>query len=106
MQGSGIQHLLEVVEHDQHPPVARRAPEIRRGIPLAGVAHAELGGDRGHDPGRVGDVLEQDERDVPVGCRRHPVGDLDRETALADSTWPDEGHQAHPVPQRAARAGR
>ena len=42
-QRCGIQHLLEVVEHDQHPPVAGSTADRPRRIAPARVAHAELG---------------------------------------------------------------
>ena len=52
-QRSGIQYLLEVVQHDQHPPVAGGPRDVGRQVALTGVAHPELGGDRRDDARRV-----------------------------------------------------
>ena len=89
-----LDHLLEVVQHQQGALVAqeRRQPPVERLV--AGLAHAEGLGDGGGDQVGVGDRGEGDEPDAVrerVGNRR---GDLEGEAGLADAAGAGQRQQA------------
>ena len=91
--GPGGGHVLEVVEHQQHPAGAQERDHLRL---LVGAA-LQVDADRARDPGadlvRAGDVLERDEH----GAVGKPVGKLReralREAGLADAARTDEVEQ-------------
>ncbi len=87
--GRRVEHLLEVVEHDEVATAGPRDAQLLGERPVAGVAHAELACDRREHVVGVAHVLERDERhpvERPAGVAR----DLDREAALADAAGADE----------------
>ena len=62
--GRGLQHLLAVIEHQQEPRSRRaRLSVSRSGIPRD-LTHAQRGGDRRYDEGRIGQRGEIDEADA------------------------------------------
>ncbi len=79
----GLDHLLEVVQHQQRAlrSEQRLEPEGKRRI--ARLAHAQGLGDGGSDQGGVGDRGEGDERDAMGELVVQVLGHLQREARLA-----------------------
>ncbi len=83
--GRRADHLLEVVEHEEHLPDADvLGQQLERG-PAGRVRHAEDAADRGRDQGGLADRLEGHEPDAVREPVRHRGGQLEREPGLARS---------------------
>ena len=85
--GGGRDHVLAVVEHDQHVAVADHLSQPVR------VGQIEGGGDRRGDTGRVanGSQLHQAPTQAQIFSRGAP--DLEGEPGLAHPSRPDEGDE-------------
>ena len=94
-----VDHLLEVVEDEQHPAFAQRLGDAVDHGPVRLVGHADRARDGRRDQLPFPDRLQRDEPD-PVG---EVVGgggrDLQRQTRLADATRPGERQQPRPAQQ-------
>jgi hypothetical protein len=95
VEGS-VEHLLEVVEHQQHGPVAdHRGERLERRAPER-LGDVERGGDRGHHLGRRGHGGERDERRAARVRVREPAVQLDREARLTGAAVAGDGEHARP----------
>jgi hypothetical protein len=101
-EGGGVEHLLEVVEHEQHPAPAA-APVRAAGLAplgehvgegagrIAGDGLAEVHGDGRGYVGGVGHRAEGDEPDAPREGGAQVGGHLQGEAGLARAARPGEG---------------
>ena len=83
MSGGRVQHLLEVVEHDEVAAAGARHAQLLGERAVARVAHAELARDRRQHVVGVAHVLERTKVTRSNGAAG-AARDLDREPALAD----------------------
>ena len=100
------QHVLEVVQQEQDPPVPQRGLQQagQRGrVPLV---HAELPGDRVQDVARVAQRRQVDERHAVPEVRGHPPGDLDGQPGLAHAARAGEHQQLGAAPAQQPDHGR
>ena len=95
--------LLEVVEHDQHPPLPQSIDELVLQRPVDDLAQADGPRDRHQDRVRVVGAGQVDERHAVAEPRRQVRGDADRERRLAGAPGPDEREQADGPVGEAAR---
>ena len=116
----GGQHVLEVVQHHEHPAIAQRRPQPARQRGRVPLVHAQLPGQAVEHKPRVPQRREVDEHDPVRVVARHPLGYLDGQPGLADATragedqqlrvaaaqQPDHGRgQPGPADQRGQRPG-
>ena len=92
----GLEHVLEVVEHQQQPPLPQVVDHGVAQRPLALLPHPQRRRDgRGHE-GRVGQRRQVDEPD-PVGEGVEQLGRrLQRQARLADAARPGQRQQPGP----------
>ena len=91
---SRLDHLLEVVEHQQQPPFPQgRLESGLNGFP-AGLAHAEHVGDRLRHQARVADRVKRDVADPAGEVAGHGGRGRHGEPGLADPTGTGQGQQA------------
>ena len=84
---SGVEYLLEVVEHQQHLPRAQETDEPLRQRSTAHVMQAERLGNGGDDQSGIADRSKVGE-DRPVReARCDPLSDCKGEASLARPTW-------------------
>ena len=93
----GLDHLLDVVEEQEHAPVAHRHAQLLVERAVAHVDHPERVGDRHGDLRRVGHGREVDERDAAGEAVAQPVRGVQGEPALADAAQTGERHEPHVV---------
>ena len=89
----GGQHVLEVVQHDEHPAIAQRGPQpaVQRGrVP---VVHAQLPGHGIEHETRVAQRRQVGEYDPVRVVARHLPGHLDGQPGLADAARAGEDQQ-------------
>jgi hypothetical protein len=95
--GAGIQHLLEVVEHQQRSPLAQKARHSLFDAAALDIPHPKRLRDARRDERGVAHGGEGDEPDAVregVGGRR---GHRERQAGLADAAGAGQGQQAHVV---------
>ncbi len=88
--GGGGQHLLEVVQHQQHRARAQEDPKSLQHGPAARVGEAEGMGDGAQHEGRIADRGEVDQG--------HPIGEL-----LGDLSNGRQGQTGLAYPGRAGQ---
>ena len=88
----GVQQVLAVVEHDQHPT---RAQRLRQGRDLRFGAELDTQhtGHCGCNNRRVGKRRQFDEPHAVVIGSAQPVGERLRQRRLADAAAADDGHK-------------
>ena len=93
-QRSGLDDLLEVVDHEQH---LLRGEE--RGQRLPGtLVDPECLRDRGNDEVRIGDAGQVDQVDAIGMLVKQVRGNLDRQACLARSAGARQGHEPNVTP--------
>jgi hypothetical protein len=105
-QGRGLDHMLEVVDQEQQPPVletCRQRLVQRSPLPLP---HAQCLRDGGQDEAGVGDGGERDEPDAARERVELVEGDGDAQARLADAAGTGEGEQADVGAQQQVARGR
>ena len=85
--GGRVDHVLAVVEDDDHLAVADRVDE------KLGVGHVQRRCDRRGNPRRIADRRELDEVAAVREVARRRSCDLQREPGLSDTTRTDEGDE-------------
>ena len=97
-----VEDVLEVVEDQQHPPIAGELTQANRGR-HALLGEAERAGDSGRHTGRVGEALEPDEEHAVGEVLEHGVSGGQRQPRLARPARTGQGQGARVA--RLARAG-
>ena len=93
------QDLLEVVEHEQRPPLAQ--PRREAGRQLAGVvSELERAGDGGQDAGGIADRRERDHERAAGQIVEQPAREGQREAGLTRPARADQRHEPDPVPEQ------
>jgi len=92
----GLRHLLEVVHHEQEPPVAQMVGQGVGQGPPGDLGDPQGPGDRRRDQGGVGHRGQVDEEGAVAVLRPDPVGDLEGQAGLAGAAGPGEGEQPGP----------
>ncbi len=90
-----IEHLLEVVEHEQRPPAAQRGDQRLERSASRPLDQAERVGDRGRDEVGVADRGEVDEHHAAREISVEICRGLDREPRLARSGRSRQRQEAH-----------
>ena len=93
--GRGVDDLLEVVEDEEHAPIADERGDAVDDRALLGLLDVERGSECGKEVGGVGDVREADERGAVGKLRRQAMRELDREAGLPHA--PRARHRHDPV---------
>ena len=83
--GRRVEHLLEVVEHEQQRAVRERAGQPVEHAAVGAVGEPERAGERREDVPGVADRGERDEPRAVGELRRQPARELEREPRLADA---------------------
>ena len=86
-------HLLEVIDHEQEPPLPQRQREAGLNQLRAGFAHSEHMGDRLHHQARVADRAKGDVAGLAGKVVGHGGRGRHSEPGLADSTGTSQGQQ-------------
>ena len=86
--GGRPDHVLAVVEHQEHLPIADHLRQSAR------VREVERRSDRGADAGWIADGSQLHQAPAERQVRGLEPGHLEREACLAHSTGPDERHEA------------
>ncbi len=95
----GIEHLLEIVEHQEHAAIADdRAERVERRTAVR-LGDVERDGDRRQHLGGHGDRGERDERRATGVVGRQTAEELDRETRLAGAAVAGDGEHARAAAQ-------
>ena len=95
----GVEHVLEVVEDQQHPPLPHEFPQADRRRDAL-LRHAQRAGDRRRHPGRIGDPLEPHEEHPVREVLEHRVARGERQPRLAGAARAGEREQAYVGPQQ------
>ena len=116
--GSRRHDLLEVVEQEQHLPLADQRDDALENGALLGLLYVEGSTQRRQELGRLGHVGETDEGSAVGKIASQAVGELGHQTRLADAARPRHGHDpvvadefcelpelAIPAQERRARLG-
>ncbi len=103
-EGSSGKDLLEVVQHEQHPPLAQMLDHALAQVPLA-LAHVERPRDRRHHQLRARDRREADEQRTVAELGLELVRDCQPDSRLARASRAGEGDQSRALfaEQRADR---
>ncbi len=89
--------LLEVVQHEEHLPVADERDDAVRDRPFLGLLHVERSAESREEAVRFGHVGEPDEGG-PVGeLGKEPPAELGHEARLAHAAGPGDRHDAVPA---------
>ena len=105
-QRRGVQHLLEVIEHQQPPLRLEHRREPLEQWPTGELADLQRLRDRRQHQRRVADRRERDKGRTVAEGREHVARDLEAQAGLADAGRPDQRQQAHlAVQQRIAHRG-
>ena len=78
-----VQKMLEVVQHDQEPPVPQLAHQVLHQRPVPGILQPDALGDRGWHQSRIPDGCERDEVDAVRVVAGHRRGQGDAQPGLA-----------------------
>jgi hypothetical protein len=97
----GLGDLLEVVEHDEHLPLAQPVDELVLEGSVGRLADAQHATQREQCRVRVARPRQVHERDAIAVAAGDVMGDPDREGRLAGSTGTGEGQQAHAIVRQA-----
>ena len=95
----GIEHLLEVVEHQEHAAVADDGGERVERRAAVRLGDVERGADRRQHLRRRGDGGERDEGRAAGVLGRQAAEELDREARLAGAAVAGDGEQARAAAQ-------
>ena len=90
-----VEHLLEVVEHEQRPPAAQRGDQRLERSAFRPLDQAERAGDRGRDEVGVADRSELDEHHATGELSVEARCGLEREPRLSRSGRARQGQEAH-----------
>ena len=91
-EGCSGEDLLEVVQHEQHPPLAQMLDHALGQVPLA-LAHVERLGDRRHEQLRARDRREADEQRAVAELGLELVRDRQPDSRLARASRAGEGDE-------------
>ena len=91
-EGCSGEDLLEVVQHEQHPPLAQMLDHALGQVPLA-LAHVERLGDRRHQELRARDRREADEQRTVAELGLELVRDRQPDSRLARASRAGEGDE-------------
>ena len=94
-QWRGIDHLLEVVQHQQHLFPAQVVFELFLQLAAGGFAYVEGLGDRLQHQRRIAQRRQGDEKHPLLEFIHHVGGGLQGEAGLAGAADPGQGQQAH-----------
>ena len=102
----GVDHLLEIVEHQQHAALADHGAERVERRAAVRLGDLQRDADRRHHLGRRRDRGERDERRAAGILGRHAAEELDREARLAGATVSGHGEHARAAAQAFRRPRR
>ncbi len=103
--GSGLHHLLEVVEHEQETALAQRGRQVLGDGRVSGVADAQGLRDAAGHAFWVVDGGQIDEHGAVLEVRRRRAGCCDRQPALPDPARTDQRHEPGPGGEHPADGG-
>ena len=98
-----LQHMLDVVEHQQQLPLAERLSQPRTRRIVAPVGEAERRGDGREDHGGIAQRRQVHEGHAVGEGGRHPFGRRDGQPGLAHAAGAAEGQQSYPSPLQQVR---
>ncbi len=93
--GAAVRHVLEIVQHQQHGPIAQRRPEPVDRRPVARLPHPDHPGHGRQDEVRLDERRQGHEPGVPRERRRDLLGHAQGEAGLADAAGAGQGQEAH-----------
>ena len=92
--GRGINDMLAVVQHQQHPPTCERPRDTLRGDLLAGKLKPDRGSHRGRNQAGIGQRRKLGEPHAVREFQQKPTGRRQRQPRLANAAGAGEGNEA------------